>query len=166
MITYSNVLKAINSTLKNNFPEVKRPSGDIKSGFKTPAFFVQLMPITENDFNGYSIKFMLICIYYFSDLKTNEDNMSMVDKLSKVFKNKVNVEDRILEVSDKKIHLSDNVLQFKFNLEFMDCGDYIEINTPTGPIYLPEEEIKEELGYTPEAIALMEELYLEESEGD
>lgn len=166
MITYSELLRAINLVLKNSFPEINRVANDIKSGFKKPAFFTQLVPITENDYNGYSEKLAMINIHYFSEYKTNEDIYKILDKLNKTFKNKVRVCDRTITLGGKSFDITDNILQFKFALEFIDVEEDIEVATPEGPIYIPKQDISEELGYTPESIIVMEELELNESEGD
>lgn len=166
MITYSDLLASVNLGLKNNFPDVNRVASDIKSGFKKPAFFTQLSPITENDYNDYSEKLVMINIHYFSELKTNEDIYKIFDKLNKIFKNKIKVNDRILTLEEKSFDITDNVLQFKFTLDFIDTGEYIEVPTPVGPIYIPEHEMTEELGYTADSITVMQELEIEESEGD
>jgi hypothetical protein len=164
MTTYSEILKSINLILKNNFPGVNRPAADIQSGFKKPAFFTQLMPINENDYEDYIEKLVMVNINYFSELKTNEDNIAMLDTLNSVFKNKLKVGERTLNLGDKRYNVVDNTLQFKFNIDFIDTGKFIKVITVAGEEFIPEYELKEELGYTPETISVMEELELTENE--
>lgn len=154
MISYENILKAINNLLKVNLPEVNRISDEIISRFKKPAFFTQLNSTSEKDFNDYLEKSVTINIIYFSDVDSNVDNVKMIDKLNSIFKNKLEIEDRVLTISEKRYSLIDNILQFKFDLDFSDTCEFIEIED----VYIPESIINKGLGYSEENIETPKEL--------
>lgn len=138
MITYSTIFATVNLVLKNNFPQVNRLENSVRSGFNKPAFFVQLLPITEDAYNNYAEKLVIVNIHYFSDKKTDIDILSMLDGLNSVFVNSIAINDRTLTIGEKRYTVDDNVLQFKFTLDFVD-----------------------ELGLSEEQYETMEELYLE-----
>lgn len=159
MISYSGLLLGINTVLKSNFPNIKRPSGDIQSGFEKPAFFVQLIPINDDDYNDYSNQNTMIDIHYFSKLKTNADNLAMADNLKKLFSKSLKVGDRILTITNRKHEIVNNILQFKFNLNITNSCDFIKIaNEENVEILVPESEIKENLGYTEDNIKIASDL--------
>ena len=102
-------------------------ASDMRSGFKKPAFFVQLMPISEDSDCDISLNILTINIHYFSDDKTDLDNLKMLTKLRKIFVNCVEFEDRSLTIYDKRYELDENILQFKFDLKYTE-GVEKEIN--------------------------------------
>jgi hypothetical protein len=157
MIRYSDIKAAVLLKLKQKFPDINRPSTDVRSGFPKPAFFVQLIPISENDFNEYGEMLLIINIHYFSKEMTESANLEMADNLRKILKI-LSVGDRILEVKEKRFLIQDNVLQYKFDLNFTDGPELIEVNGE----YV--EELDESLGYDEDTVRLMEELEIYESE--
>ena len=73
MISLVSIKKAIVSKLKKiGIPII---SSDIRSGFAKPAFFVQLMPISNDSYNGYQERIITVNIHYFSKDKTDLDNI-------------------------------------------------------------------------------------------
>jgi hypothetical protein len=157
MIGYADIKRAVLLKLKQKFPDINRPSTDIKSGFAKPAFYVQLLPISENDFNDYSEMLITINIQFFSKEMTEAANLEMADNLRKTFKT-LRVDDRILEVKEKRFLIQDNVLQYKFDLNFTDGSEQVEINGEYA------EELDESLGYNEDTVKLMEELEIDERE--
>jgi hypothetical protein len=162
MIEYADIVAAVQERLKINFPKVYRPEGSTKSGFDKPAFFVQLVVISENTYNDYSDKIVMIDIHYFAESKKNIEILKMKDNLNKVFKNTLEVKDRRLTLMDKRPQIIDNVLQFKFNLEFTDDLEQVLVNEE----WINEDELNGNLGYTSETLETMKGLELNESEVD
>ena len=81
MISLVSIKKAIVSKLKKiGIPII---SSDIRSGFAKPAFFVQLMPISNDSYDGYQERVITVNIHYFSEDKT--DLKYLVVSLNKVF---------------------------------------------------------------------------------
>ena len=118
MLSILDIKKAIVTKLK--VFDINIVANDIRSGFEKPAFFVQLMPIGEDVNNDISINTLTVNIHYFSKDKTDLDNLKMIDKLKKVFVNKLEVNDRTLVVSDKRYDIDDNILQFMFDIRYTE----------------------------------------------
>lgn len=118
MLSILDIKKAIVTKLK--VFDINIVANDIRSGFEKPAFFVQLMPIGEEVNNDISINTLTVNIHYFSKDKTDLDNLKMIDKLKKVFVNKLEVNDRTLVVSDKRYDIDDNILQFMFDIRYTE----------------------------------------------
>ena len=118
MLSIIDIKKAIVTKLK--VFDINIVANDIRSGFEKPAFFVQLMPIGEDVNNDISINTLTVNIHYFSKYKTDLDNLKMIDKLKKVFVNKLEVNDRTLVISDKRYDTDDNILQFMFDIRYTE----------------------------------------------
>lgn len=118
MLSIIDIKKAIVTKLK--VFDINIVANDIRSGFEKPAFFVQLMPIGEEVNNDISINTLTVNIHYFSKDKTDLDNLKMIDKLKKVFVNKLEVNDRTLVISDKRYDTDDNILQFMFDIRYTE----------------------------------------------
>ena len=118
MISLVSIKKAIVSKLKKiGIPII---SSDIRSGFAKPAFFVQLMPISNDSYDGYQERIITVNIHYFSEDKTDLDNLKMDDKLNSLFVTTLKVDDRVLSLYGKRSEIDDNILQFKFDLRFTE----------------------------------------------
>lgn len=118
MLSIVDIKKAIVTKLKPFCINIV--ASDIRSGFKKPAFFVQIMPIGEDVNSDISINTLTINIHYFSEEKTDLDNLKMIDKLKKVFINKLEINDRTVTISDKRYDIDDNVLQFMFDIRYTE----------------------------------------------
>ena len=118
MLSIIDIKKAIVTKLKSL--DINIVANDIRSGFEKPAFFVQLMPIGEEVNNDISINTLTVNIHYFSKDKTDLDNLKMIDKLKKVFVNKLEVNDRTLVITDKRYDTDENVLQFMFDIRYTE----------------------------------------------
>lgn len=117
---YDIIKKNINRKLKT----LKIPilANEIRSGFKKPAFFVQLMPILDDAHNYISENIININIHYFSDEKTEISNLKMLSILRNLFRLNLEIEEynRVLTLYDKDYEIEDNVLQFKFTLNYTE----------------------------------------------
>lgn len=118
MLSIVDIKKAIVTKLKPL--GINIVASDIRSGFKKPAFFVQIMPIGEDVNSDISINTLTINIHYFSEDKTDLDNLKMIDKLKKIFVNKLEINDRTITISDKRYDIDDNILQFRFDIRYTE----------------------------------------------
>lgn len=109
-------------------------SHEIKEGFDRPCFFVGLTPIKVEYLNkNYKKIKILIVINYFSENKTESENLEMMDILEKNLGMILEVEDRKLVINDLRSQTIDgNILETKFNLEFL--------------VNMPRIELEEEMG--------------------
>ena len=118
MLSIIDIKKSIVTKLKTFGVDIV--ANDIRSGFKKPAFFIQIMPISDDVNNDFSINTLVVNIHYFSEDKTDLDNLKMIDKLKKVFINNLKVNNRILTISNKTYDIDDNVLQFMFEVRYTE----------------------------------------------
>jgi hypothetical protein len=66
-----------------------------------------------------SKRLITVNIHYFSNDKTDIDNLKMNDLLDKTFINYLSVGDRILTLYEKRSEI-DEILQFKFELRYTE----------------------------------------------
>ena len=119
MISLVSIKKAIVSKLKKL--DISVISNDIRSGFEKPAFFIQLMPISNDSYGEYQERIITVNIHYFSDDKTDLDNLKMDDILNRLFVTTLKIDNNVLTLYEKRSEIDDNILQFKFNLIFTEC---------------------------------------------
>jgi len=129
MITLVDIKKAVNSVLKDNFPDTKTYSSDTKEGFKRPAFFTQVVPIVMNhETTNYTSNKVMIVINYFSENGTELENLKMDTNLRKAFGMTLKVNQRSFLLQNIKSEIVDEILQFKFDLNYFDGIDKTENN--------------------------------------
>lgn len=132
MLSIVDIKKAIVTKLKPL--GVNIVANDIRSGFKKPAFFVQIMPIGEDSNCDITFNVLTINIHYFSEDKTDLDNLKMLDKLKKIFVNKLEVGNRNITINDKRYDTDDNVLQFRFDIRYTEevHRENVDVYDPIG----------------------------------
>lgn len=128
---------SIAAKLKTKFPEYKIYDEFVMQGFKTPCFFIKLIPITTKNLGLYKEKTITINIQYYSDDETNEKNYSMLEELENIFIGTINVSDRNFTIENVEHEIVDTILHFMFTLNFVD-GIYTEEGEYGGEIYLKE----------------------------
>lgn len=158
MTGYVAIKKSIIDTLKVKASGISVLANEELSGFKPPAFFIQLLPISDTPGIDYEEKLLTVNIHYFSDEKTDLANLKMIDQLNVAFFNTVKIGDRTITLKGKRHQIIDNVLQFKFELEFLNDVEMVEINGE----WVMETRLEGDLGYSVENIELMQELELKE----
>lgn len=164
MITLIEIQKSISRKLNSKFNDHFIYGEEVKQGLKRPAFFINIIPVSTENFPVYKDKLINIDIMYFSKNETYVENLNMISELESLFKT-LKIQDRALTIESLNFRIVDDILHCSFSLDFMDC-ELISIDTPLGQVYLPEHEISEELGYTPETITVMQELEMQESESE
>lgn len=88
MIGIKDIITAINNLLKENFPDVKRQSTDIRQGYTRPCFYVEMDRDMSNKFNTQlKEKTVSIRIYYFptTEYDSRIELLSVQDKLEEIF---------------------------------------------------------------------------------
>ena len=158
MIGYVDIKKSIVDVLKLRAITVKVVANEELSGFNPPAFFIQLMPISDTPYLDYEEKLLTVNIHYFSAEKTNLANLKMLDQLNQAFFNTLRIGGRVITLGEKNPQIIDNVLQFKFNLDFTNDVDVAEVNGEWVMVF----KLDETLGYTEDTVELMQELEIKE----
>lgn len=118
MLSLVSLKKAIVDKLR--VLNIKIIANEVKSGFEKPAFFISLIPISNDTGIDMQERVITVNIHYFSKEKTDIDNLKMIDNLNNLFINCIEVEDRVLTLYEKREELEDNVLQYKFDLRFTE----------------------------------------------
>ena len=88
MIGIKDIITAINNLLKENFPDVKRQSTDIRQGYKRPCFYVEMDRDMAYKLNTQlKEKTVSIRIYYFptTEYDSRVELLDMQDKLENIF---------------------------------------------------------------------------------
>ena len=158
MIGYVDIKKSVIDVLKLKASTIKVVANEELSGFKPPAFFVQMMPIGDVAYIDYEEKLLTVNIHYFSSEKTDLANLKMLDQLNQEFFNTLKIGDRVITLKSKRHQIIDNVLQFKFELEFLNDVDAVEINGE----WVMVTKLDESLGYTELAVELSQDLEIKE----
>lgn len=135
-IKFKTLALAINKQIKAAFPDIPITSKDIEEGFDRPSFFV--------DFDSFRAEQMTrrraershhIVIYYFpSDRYQNKlELMETQEGLEDAFIDGLVIDDEtVLYVGETTGQVIDGVLQFEFDLDYMEIefGDDAEDDTP------------------------------------
>jgi hypothetical protein len=88
MIGIKDIITAINNLLKENFPDVKRQSTDIRQGYARPCFYVEMDRDMAYKLNTQlKEKTVSIRIYYFptTEYDSRVELLDMQDKLENIF---------------------------------------------------------------------------------
>lgn len=126
MITLEEIKKSVISLIKPLNIAVYGKS--IKQGFKTPCFFVQLMPIESNTVTrNFSENTYTVEIVYFSENETDLENVRMYDNLRGIFSKTIAINERNILPQKLRYDTEDYVMSFRFDLSFYDD---IPNNTP------------------------------------
>lgn len=121
--------------IKTNFPSNQLYGEKVKQGFKRPAFFIQIIPVSNKLFNKYlTERIVSIDIIFIPDRDNNqeaEDILGMVDKLDSLFVSPLRVLDRYLTPQNNKNQVEESLLHYKFDLIFFEDSYYEETSQPT-----------------------------------
>lgn len=130
MVKYIDILKAVNTKIKNKFPSIEILSeSDVSEKIVRPSFMTKLDEIEISNFMlDTADKKAKVIIYYFAKDKDKNkiENLQMIDDLNELF-----VENNQLEIIQSKngkeffigieeaeSEIVDKVLNFSFDLEF------------------------------------------------
>lgn len=124
MLRFKEIKKAVNQLLKRKYPDVKIYGNDVKEGYQTPSFFVELInkgSISETKnfaSGGFTIK-----ITYFQDKKDELDQLEKMDEIKDLFGLFFCVGDRKLtvgEFSHDYIGEYQDILQISIEIDYKE----------------------------------------------
>lgn len=127
---------SINKQIKDVFPSIPITSKDIEEGFERPSFFVDFDSFrAEQVSRRRAERSGHIVIYYFpSDrYQYKMELLDVQETLENVFLDGLVIdEETILYVGEISSQVIDGVLQFEFDLDYMEIesGENLEDNTP------------------------------------
>lgn len=120
----ADIKTAIVARLQSQIPGVNIPAMEVKQGFKKPAFFVEIVPISKvNQSPGQFTRSVTVIIHYFSVNETHIENLEMQDQLEEAFDLILTVGDRWLIIDHIESEIVDKVLHFKMDLTYTDSRD-------------------------------------------
>ncbi len=123
----ADIRKAINTVMRDNFPDHKLYAPDEDEGFTRPCFFIELLPITrDNEGGGIYSRRVSVVISYFSKNKTDLENIKMQDELEEIFAQALKINDRVITIDNTSGYVTDSVLHFSFNIDYLDSIDETE----------------------------------------
>lgn len=129
-----NIKNAVFKKLKDNFPNNELYGEKVKQGFKRPAFFIEIKPISNELCNKYlTERHISIDITYIPDRDNNqeaEDNLIMADKLDDLFVGPLRILDRNLIPQNNRNEIEESMLHYSFDFIFFDDSFYEEPSQP------------------------------------
>ncbi len=130
MVTYSDIIAAVNALLKENYSDIKRYGRETVDKAVPPYFFVELVPglidrETRNMFhNSCSVK-----ITYNPKVRDDADNLTKAQEIWEMLGMNIKINDRKLRVIDYDhdyVGKNENILQISFRLDWYESTQYIE----------------------------------------
>mgnify|MGYP001232335933 FL=1 len=138
MLTLVDVKAAINALLKDKYG-YKVYGREVKEGFETPSFFVELLVDGMNAENvNFTSNTLTVIITYFQSEPSDLDNIKKYDGIKALFMPKLVVKDRHLTTGNFRYEYADtDFMQIYFDLNYYDGTTKDEGDLPlTGKIYL------------------------------
>lgn len=121
IVTFNDIVNGLKLILSTNFIDYNIYFEEIKQEMARPAFHINMMPLTSNNFNQYyREQRCLVDISYFSeestDLQSNFKNLEMSNKIQSVLNTDIKVLDRNLNLQELEFETVDRILHTTFNL--------------------------------------------------
>ena len=126
MIDFSQIKIAVNSFLKERFPEIPVKAQDITKGFERPSFTTAIeQPIVTTSESQLETSCTVV-VYFFPDFEDNEKSLNVLDmewKMPLLFGNKLLVANRALNINEPSADVVDGILVFRFEILFYQASD-------------------------------------------
>lgn len=126
MIELKSIKNAYIKILKKQCPEIKKIySIEVEEGYKTPSFFVRIIPLIFRERATISIvkSQCMIETTFFQKDKNESQQLEIAEKIREGIGDYIEVCEEKLRVMDAEIGYSgkaQNIMQFTFNLEFYE----------------------------------------------
>lgn len=125
MITLADIRKAITTTLKSKFQNIKVFFDDVENS-TDDYFYIEFTPKSKTIDDIYTNKIIKIDIDYVLALDENKkiDRRKLQDSISKIdilFRPVFKVKDRAFTILETSTTIVDDILHFSFELNFVDC---------------------------------------------
>lgn len=115
MISMKDVKDAVALKLSEDFQENIVYDEQVKQGFESPAFFVQLIPINTTRSSFFTKNPTLVVdIHFFPEKECNDELYDMQDKLENSFITGIQVKDRFINIQKTEYEIVDFVLHTNF----------------------------------------------------
>lgn len=126
MVLYQDIAKAVTMVIKEAFPEVPIYGDEVREGYKTPSFFIGIMPVSSiNHTKSIKEEQLLITVSYFSNATESLKNYKVMQELKVAFGQVLSVDNRrftIQETNTEKIGEDGDIYQFTFGIDYYELA--------------------------------------------
>lgn len=126
MVLYQDIAKAVTMVIKEAFPDVPIYGDEVREGYKTPSFFVGIMPVNSiNHTKSIREEQLLITVSYFSNTTESLKNYKVMQELKAAFGQVLGVDNRkftIQETNTEKVGEGGNIYQFTFDINYYELA--------------------------------------------
>ena len=126
MILYQDIAKAVTMVIKGVFPNVPIYGDEVREGYKTPSFFIGIMPVNSiNHTKAIKEEQLLITVTYFSDTTESLKNYRVMQELKVAFGPVLGVDNRkftIQETNTEKVGEDGDIYQFTFDINYYELA--------------------------------------------
>lgn len=126
MVLYQDTAKAVTMVIKEAFPNVPIYGDEVREGYKTPSFFIGIMPVSSiNHTKSIKEEQLLITITYFSDTTESLKNYKVMQELKVAFGQVLSVNNRrftIQETNTEKVGEDGDIYQFTFDINYYELA--------------------------------------------
>ena len=126
MVLYQDIAKAVTMVIKETFPDVPIYGDEVREGYKTPSFFIGIMPVSSiNHTKSIKEEQLLITVSYFSNTRESLKNYRVMQELKVAFGQVLSVDNRrftIQETNTEKVGEDGDIYQFTFNINYYELA--------------------------------------------
>lgn len=126
MVLYQDIAKAVTMVIKEAFPDVPIYGDEVREGYKTPSFFIGIMPVSSiNHTKSIKEEQLLITISYFSNTSESLKNYKVMQELKVAFGQVLSVDNRkftIQETNTEEVGEDGNIYQFTFDINYYELA--------------------------------------------
>jgi len=124
MVLYQDIAKAVTMVVKEAFPDVPIYGNEVREGYKTPSFFIGIMPVSSiNHTKSIKEEHLLITVSYFSNTTESLKNYRVMQDLKVAFGQVLGVDNRrftIQETNTEKVGEDGDIYQFTFDINYYE----------------------------------------------
>lgn len=126
MVLYQEIAKAVTMVIKEAFPNVPIYGDEVREGYKTPSFFIGIMPVSSiNHTKSIKEEQLLITVSYFSNTTESLKNYRVLQELKVAFGQVLSVDNRrftIQETNTEKVGEDGDIYQFTFDINYYELA--------------------------------------------
>ena len=126
MVLYQDIAKAVTMVIKEAFPNVPIYGDEVREGYKTPSFFIGIMPVSSiNHTKSIKEEQLLITISYFSNTTESIKNYQVMQELKAAFGQVLGVDNRkftIQETNTEKVGEDGDIYQLTFDINYYELA--------------------------------------------
>ena len=126
MVLYQDIAKAVTMVIKEAFPDIPVYGDEVREGYKTPSFFIGIMPVSSiNHTKNIKEEQLLITVSYFSNTTESLKNYRVMQELKTAFGQVLGVDNRrftIQETNTEKVGEDGDIYQFTFDINYYELA--------------------------------------------